>query len=78
VLERHPAGALIAQPLGMAPEPARPEALSAAGGIPGPATNANMSPPRPHMCGATTAITAAAVTAASAALPSRSSADRPA
>ena len=63
---------------GSAPEPARPEALSTSGVAPDRATAAKRSPPRPHMCGEVTAITAAAATAASTALPPRSSIATPA
>jgi len=65
-------------PAGSAPDPARPDALSATGTASGTAASANMSPPKPHMCGDVTAITAAAAIAASAALPPRSSIDKPA
>ena len=60
------------------PEPARPIASKAAGDERGGATMASTSPPRPHRCGPTTAITVPAPTAASAAEPPRASSPIPA
>jgi hypothetical protein len=44
---------------GSAPDPARPDALRAAGSRPSVSIRQNMSPPSPHMCGDVTAMTAA-------------------
>ena len=53
------------------------EALSAAGGIPGQATRANMSPPSPHIMGIVSPSTMATAMAASKALPQSSNTRRP-
>ena len=63
---------------GSDPAPARPTERSASGGVPGGATMARTSPPRPHRWGPTTAIAAPVATAASAAEPPRASRPRPA
>ena len=63
---------------GSDPAPARPTDSSASGGDPGGETMASTSPPRPHRCGPTTAMTAPVPTAASAAEPPRARRPMPA